>query len=70
MAAFWARGRNDQDNQPQNSVGQTQAVLAATWQSPGGDDRLTLVGTFISRHKRLDESRGPLFEAPDTPFST
>ena len=63
-AAFWARGENDDANEPLNSVGPPQAVIGATWSAPGGWGQATLMSTFTARHSRLDETRGPLFEAP------
>jgi hemoglobin/transferrin/lactoferrin receptor protein len=63
-AAYWARGDNRETDRPLNSVGPAQAVLAATWSSPDGRGEVSLFGTFTARHSRLDDSRGPLFEAP------
>ncbi|UCC15271.1 MAG: TonB-dependent receptor [Gammaproteobacteria bacterium] len=63
-AAFWARGDNREANEPLNSVGPPQAVLAGSWTSPSGSTEATLAGTFTRRHSRLDESGGELFEAP------
>jgi hemoglobin/transferrin/lactoferrin receptor protein len=63
-AAFRARGDNRETDEPLNSVGPMQAVVAGTWTSPGGRTEATLAGTFTRRHSRLDESRGDLFEAP------
>lgn len=63
-AAFWARGDNREADEPLNSVGPAQAVIAGSWTSPSGRTEATLAGTFTRRHSRLDESGGELFEAP------
>jgi hemoglobin/transferrin/lactoferrin receptor protein len=63
-SAFWARGENDDANEPLNSVGPAQAVIGATWSAPAGWGHATLMSTLTARHSRLDETRGPLFEAP------
>ncbi len=63
-AAYWARGDNRETDEPLNSVGPAQAVLAVGWMSHSGRTEATLVGTFTRRNSRLDESRGELFEAP------
>lgn len=63
-AAYWARGDNRETGAPLNSVGPAQATLAATWSTPDGRNGLSLFGRFAARHTRLDDSRGPLFEAP------
>jgi len=63
-AAFWARGDNDDSDQPLNSVGPGQAVLGLNWSTPDGRGDVTLQSTFTQRYSRLDESRGELFEAP------
>jgi hemoglobin/transferrin/lactoferrin receptor protein len=63
-AAYWARGDNRKDDQPLNSVGPAQAVIAVDWSSTDTRNRITLAGTFTERYSRQDESRGELFEAP------
>ncbi|MGB5544756.1 MAG: TonB-dependent hemoglobin/transferrin/lactoferrin family receptor [Gammaproteobacteria bacterium] len=63
-AAYWARGDNREDDQPLNSVGPAQAVIAVGWSSQDMRNTLTFAGTFTQRYSRLDESRGELFEAP------
>ncbi len=63
-AAHWARGDNRETDEPLNSVGPPQAVLAGAWSSPDGRSEVTLLGTFTRRHSRLDDTRGSLFEAP------
>jgi hemoglobin/transferrin/lactoferrin receptor protein len=63
-AAYWARGENRESDEPLNSVGPAQAVLALGWTAPGGRSEATLMGTLTRRNSRLDEVRGELFEAP------
>lgn len=63
-AAYWARGDNREDDQPLNSVGPPQAVIATDWDSADGRSNISLVGTVTLRHARLDDSRDELFEAP------
>jgi len=62
--AYWARGDNRESDEPLNSVGPAQAVVALDWVAPEGRSEVTLVGTFTRRNSRLDETRGELFEAP------
>jgi hemoglobin/transferrin/lactoferrin receptor protein len=63
-SAYWARGDNRETDEPLNSVGPAQAVLAASWSSRRGLTEATVMGTFTRRHSRLDKSSGDLFEAP------
>ncbi|MGB5621080.1 MAG: TonB-dependent receptor, partial [Gammaproteobacteria bacterium] len=63
-ATYWARGDNREDDEPLNSVGPPQAVVAADWTSSSGRSTATLIGTFTRRYSRLDESRNEIFEAP------
>lgn len=63
-AAYWARGDNRETDEPLNSVGPAQAVIAANWSAPGGRTEISFFGTFTARHSRRDETAGALFEAP------
>ncbi len=63
-ATYWARGDNREEDEPLNSVGPPQAVVAADWTSSSGRSTVTFIGTFTRRYSRLDESRSEIFEAP------
>lgn len=59
---YRARGRNDDDGQPLNTVGPAQAVLGLGWTQPDGRRSLRLQATATAAWDRRDESRGPLFK--------
>lgn len=63
-AAAWAHGRDQERNQPLNSVAPAKLVLGASWEPLEGRWGAELVATGVARQGRLDTSAGPLFRAP------
>ena len=63
-SAYYARGSNEQNDQPLNSVGPAQAVLALSWFAAGGSSQLRLAATLTDGWDDLDETSGDLFEPP------
>ena len=63
-AAYWSRGRNQENDQPLNSVSPPQAVLGVSWISADGRWNANLTGTFTARQNRIDETAGARFHTP------
>lgn len=63
-AAYWAEGRNSDNDEPLNSVGPPEAVLGATWRSPDARTELRALFTATGGWSRRDQSGGALFEPP------
>jgi len=60
----WARGDDETDDVPLNSVDPLKGVLGIGYTSPGDRWGTELVLTAIDRKDRIDESAGPQFSAP------
>jgi len=61
-SAFWAEGKNRDNDQPLNSVGPAEAVLGATWRSVDERTEIRALFTASDDWSRRDESAGELFE--------
>jgi len=61
-SAYYARGDNNDNGEPLNSVGPAQAVAGLTWYSSDQTRQLRLKGTFTDAFDRRDESRGEVFK--------
>ena len=61
-SAYYARGDNNDNGQPLNSVGPAQAVAGFSWYSADETRQLRLKGTFTAAFDRRDESRDELFK--------
>ncbi len=64
VAAFHARGENDETGEPLNSVGPAEAVMQLGWKSPDRRRELKLSATLTDAWDDRDESRGELFKPP------
>jgi hemoglobin/transferrin/lactoferrin receptor protein len=63
-AAYWSRGKNQETNQPLNSVSPPQLVLGLAWSSSDGHWDANLAATFTAAQDEVDESAGELFQTP------
>ena len=63
-AAYWARGKNEETNQPLNSISPPQLVLGVAWTSNDGHWDANLAGTFTAAQNSIDETVGPRFQTP------
>ena len=63
-SAYWARGENDENGQPLNSVGPAEAVVGVYWDSFDQRTEVRALLTATRRWSRRDESGGELFEPP------
>ena len=61
-SAYYARGNNNVNGQPLNSVGPAQGVLGFSWYSLDETRQLRLKGTFTDAYDRRDESAGEVFK--------
>ena len=61
-SAYWAEGRNRDNDQPLNSVGPAEAVLGATWRSMDERTEIRALFTATDDWSRRDESAGELFQ--------
>ncbi len=61
-SAYYARGNNNDNGQPLNSVGPAQAVAGFSWYSADETRQLRLKGTFTDAFDHRDESTGELFK--------
>ena len=60
----WARGDDQTDDVPLNSVDPLKGVLGILYENPGNRWGTELVLTAVDRKDRIDESAGPQFTAP------
>ena len=63
-AAYWSRGKNQENDQPLNSVSPPQMVLGVSWYSSNGQWNANLTGTFTAAQNRIDETAGARFHTP------
>jgi hemoglobin/transferrin/lactoferrin receptor protein len=63
-AGYWSRGRNEDNNQPLNSVSPPQAVIGLQWRSENGDWETAVNGTFTARQDEIDETARDRFATP------
>jgi hemoglobin/transferrin/lactoferrin receptor protein len=61
-SAYYARGDNEDNGQPLNSVGPAQAVAGFSWNSADERRQLRLKGTFTEAYDRRDETKGEVFK--------
>lgn len=64
VAAYIARGRNDENGEDLNSVGPAQAVVGLGWLAPAGATSVRLRTTLVDSWSHRDETRGELFKPP------
>jgi hemoglobin/transferrin/lactoferrin receptor protein len=60
----WARGDDQTDDVPLNSIDPLKGVLGVGYEQPGGRWGAELVLTAVDRKDRIDESAGSQFSAP------
>ena len=60
----YARGTDTRRHLPLNSIDPAKAVIGLVRESATGHHRLELIGSFVARKRRLDQSKGPLFVSP------
>jgi len=60
----WARGDDQTDDVPLNSIDPLKGVLGIGYEPPGGRWGAELVLTAVDRKDRIDESAGPQFSSP------
>jgi hemoglobin/transferrin/lactoferrin receptor protein len=63
-AAYWSRGKNQENDQPLNSVSPPQMVLGVAWSSANERWDTSLTGTFTAAQNRIDETAGERFHSP------
>jgi hemoglobin/transferrin/lactoferrin receptor protein len=63
-AFYRARGRNEENGLPLNSVGPAQAVIGIDWQPQSGRWQTRLLATFTDGWSDRDETAGALFKPP------
>lgn len=61
-AASWSKGDNDENDQPLNTVDPHKTVIGLAYDNPGNRWGMELIGTFVDRKSRVDESGGALFK--------
>ncbi|MGE3106228.1 MAG: TonB-dependent hemoglobin/transferrin/lactoferrin family receptor [Lysobacterales bacterium] len=60
----YARGTDTRRDLPLNTIDPAKAVIGIARESGDRRHRLELVGSFVARKRRLDQSRTPLFASP------
>jgi len=63
-AAYWSKGKNQENDQPLNSVSPPQMVLGVSWSSPDSRWQANLAGTFTASQNKIDETAGERFHTP------
>lgn len=63
-AAYWSKGKNQENDQPLNSVSPPQIVLGVSWLSHDSRWQANLAGTFTASQNRIDETAGERFHTP------
>lgn len=61
-SAYYARGNNEANGQPINSVGPAQGVVGFSWYSADETRQARVKGTFTDAYDRVDESSAELFK--------
>lgn len=61
-SAYYAEGRNEENNEALNSVGPAQAVLGLSWYAPDDRTVVRLKSTLTAAWDDRDETSGELFE--------
>ncbi len=61
-SAYWAKGENDDNGQPLNSVGPAEAVFGTTWRSADERTEIRALLTASNAWTRRDESGGEVFK--------
>ncbi len=63
-AGYWARGDNQQNDQPLNTISPAQAVLGLRWLSMSERFNLNAVATVTRAQRRVDQTDGERFLPP------
>ncbi|MDH3747250.1 MAG: TonB-dependent hemoglobin/transferrin/lactoferrin family receptor [Gammaproteobacteria bacterium] len=64
IAAYYARGENDDTGEALNSVGPAQAVVGLSWFSMDERAQVRVIATLTDAWDDRDETRGDLFKPP------
>ena len=64
VSGYYARGENDENGEPLNSVGPPQGVIGLEWRSLSGNSRLRLSMRVAGAWTERDETAGELYEPP------
>jgi hemoglobin/transferrin/lactoferrin receptor protein len=58
----WTRGEDDKRNEPLNSIDPAKAVVGVGYEAPTGRWGAELIGTFVDKKRRVDDSLVDLYE--------